>query len=44
MRVCAKSYPEIEERALDAKREFFIAYRNEMRHNKLKKLNIPPYI
>ena len=36
MRICAKNYPEIEARALDATREFFITYRNDMRHNRLK--------
>ena len=36
MRVCAKNYPEIEERALDATRELFITYRKDMRHNRLK--------
>ena len=36
MRICATNHPVLEERAIDATREFFLAYRNDMRRNRLE--------
>lgn len=36
MRICSTNYPEIEERAIDATRDFYLAYRSDMRHNRLR--------
>ena len=36
MRICSTNYPEIEERAIDATRKIFLAYRSDMRHNIFK--------
>jgi len=36
MRICSQNHPEVEERAIDATREFFLSYRSDMRHNRLK--------
>ncbi|MBT3553729.1 MAG: hypothetical protein HOF70_14055 [Rhodospirillaceae bacterium] len=40
MRICSTNHPEVEERAIDATREFFLAYRSDMRHNRLKTTDI----
>ncbi len=36
MRICSTNYPKIEERAIDATREFYLVYRSDMRYNRLK--------